>query len=496
VFNFLLWSGWEGGALLKDLLQLAVDVLESKKVTYGDARIGINRWQNLFTRNQMVTNISDDASEGIGIRVSVDGGWGFSSTCTLERESVITAVNRAIRIAKSSAVMGGNGFKFAHEEPHTVEWQIPYEIDPFNVPVVEKVNFLKDINHRLAKNPLIKQAISTLRFSREQKLFMNTQGTYSNQILMRVSGEFTATAVGPEGFETRSFSVIPLNTGYEHIMSLPLDGEIERISTEAVEKLKSKDCPECVTNLILMPSHTALTIHETIGHATELDRVMGWEADMAGTSFATTDKLGCLQYGSKIFNVIADRTMKKGRASVPIDDDGVETGKWNIIKDGILSGYATTRSTAHFIGETRSRGCSYADSWQSLPILRMPNVSIEPGPVGSPTLEELISDTGDGVLVDGTGSFSIDHQRINFQFGGDCARRIRNGKVGEILRRFTYHSHNPEFWNSVDAICCEQEWQPQGVINCGKGQPLQIAQLTHGSAPLRLRNIMIGRARI
>jgi len=223
---------------------------------------------------------------------------------------------------------------------------------------------------------------------------------------------------------------------------------------------------------------------------------MGWEADFAGTSFATPEKLGRFRYGSPIFNVIAERTRPHGRSTVKYDDEGVRTGSWYLIKEGILVGYSTTRSTAPMIGETESRGCSYADSWYNVPILRMPNISIEAGPEGSPTLEELIADTRDGLLIDGTGSFSIDHQRINFQFGGDFVREVKNGKLGRVLRRVTYQSHNPVFWSSVDAICGQDEWAMFGVVNCGKGQPGQRAQLTHGSAPLRVRQVKVGRARI
>ncbi len=479
-----------------DLLRLAIEYLEKEDVEYGDARIGMYHWQNVFTRNALVTNISDDKSEGIGIRVFSRGGWGFSSTADLSRDAVVGAAKRAIRIARASALAQRNPAPFTSEEIQHVEWKSPFRIDPFTVAVRDKVALLLDINSRLLKNSAVKQAVSGLRFSKEHKLFLNTQGTFSDQLLLRVSGGATATAVGMQGFETRSFYLTPLNTGYEHIQTMLDAGEIERIADEAEAKLKAKDCPQEVLDLILLPSHTALTIHETIGHATELDRVMGWEADMAGTSFATIDTLGRLKYGSEIFNVTADRQMLHGRASVPLDDEGVKTGTWSLIRDGILDGYSTTRSTAGFIGEKKSRGCSYADNWGSLPILRMPNVSIEPGKSGSPNLEQLIADTKNGILVDGRGSFSIDHQRINFQFGGDFVRRIRNGKLQEPLRRFTYFSYNPVFWNSVDAICTKAEWQPHGVENCGKGQPMQVAQLTHGSAPLRLRNIQVGRARI
>ena len=481
---------------MRKLMQNAIEILEKEKVVYGDVRIGHYHWQNLYTRNSLVTNISDDRSSGIGVRAMVKGGWGFASTSDLSKDAITKITLTAIEIAHASATTASNGFRFAHAEPVQLEWTTPHKIDPFMVPIPEKIDFLLEINNSLLKNKNIKHASSSFKFSNERKIFINTEGTYTDQTLLRVSGDYIATAVGSQGFETRMYSIKPLNIGYEHIDHKEMLEQTRSVAEEAVAKLKATDCPSEEADLILMPSHTALTIHETIGHATELDRVMGWEADMAGTSFATIDKLNHLKYGSEIFNVVADRTRVHGRSSVPVDDEGVRTGQWKIIKNGVLTGYSTTRSTAHFIGEEQSRGCSYADHWRSVPILRMPNVSIEPGLAGSPSLEELIADTNYGVLVDGRGSFSIDHQRINFQFGGDCAWRIRNGKKCEVLRRFTYQSHNPVFWNSVDAICNEDHWEAHGIENCGKGQPMQRAQLTHGSAPLRLKNISIGRAKI
>lgn len=480
---------------MKHLLETAVARIKEAGADYGEARIGKYRYENLATRDHVATNLSTNRSEGMGIRVLFKGGWGFSASQDMTSDGIARTVDRAMEIARASATAGIEG-RFASEPVKEITWKTPYRIDPFEVPVKEKIELLQAINERLLKTKGISRAVSSMNFSKEKKLFMNTQGSFSDQLLMRVDAFYSATAVGPEGFESRNYSLIPLNIGYEHILESDWVEETDRIAAEAIEKLKAPRCQEGTSDLILMPSHTCLVIHETIGHATELDRVMGWEADMAGTSFATMDKLGNLQYGSSLFNVVGDRTIPNGRASVPMDDEGVETGQWHLIKNGVLQGYSTTRSTAHFVNEERSRGCSFADSWRSLPILRMPNVSIEPGLDDSLDLATLMADTRDGVLVDGMGSFSIDHQRINFQFGGDAVWQIKNGKKSHMLRGFTYQSHNPEFWNSVDAICGKNHWEQHGVVNCGKGQPMQRAQLTHGSAPLRLRNVSIGKARI
>jgi len=479
---------------VKKLLEIAIDKLTKSEADYGEARIGINRYENIGTRDHIATNLSLNRTEGIGIRARVKNGWGFSSTQKLTSEGVITAVERALAIARATSVIALDT-PLASEPARQVVWKTPYKIDPFEIPVKEKVELLLQINRELLKNKAIKRATAMMNFGEEHKLYMNTEGTFTDQLLMRLDGSYSATAVGPNGFESRNYSLTPLNIGYEHILESDWLNETERVAEEAVEKLGAPICEEGRADLLLLPTHTCLVIHETIGHATELDRIMGWEADMAGTSFATIDKLGKLQYGSSIFNVVADRTMENGRSSVPVDDEGVETSSWHLIKNGILQGYSTTRSTAHYIAEERSRGCSYADSWRSVPILRMPNVSIEPG-TEDLSLEKLIQDTENGIIVDGMGSFSIDHQRINFQFGGDAVWRIRNGKKANMLRQFTYQSHNPEFWNSVDAICGKDEWRKEGVVNCGKGQPMQRAQLTHGSSPLRLRDISVGKAKI
>lgn len=480
---------------MKTLLETAIDRLKSAGVDYGDARIGLYRYQNLAARDRIATNLSTSRSEGIGIQARIRNGWGFSATQDLTRDGICRAVDHAITVAEASAVIAMDT-PFAQHPLVTVQWRTPYEIDPFDIPIKEKLELLLDINEKILDKTGIKRAISMMNFTREHKFFMNTDGSFYDQLLMRVDGMCSATATGSGGFESRSFVLTPLNIGYEHIRDARWMHEAERISEEALEKLNSPACCEGRGDLILLPTHTCLVIHETIGHATELDRVMGWEADMAGTSFATIDKLGHLHYGSSIFNVVADRVMKNGRSSIPVDDEGVETGQWHLIKNGILTGYSTTRGTAHYIGDKLSRGCAYADSWSNMPILRMPNVSIEPGTDGSPSLDELINDTREGFIIDGMGSFSIDHQRINFQFGGDAVWRIENGRKTHMIRGFTYQSRNPDFWNSVDTICNRDEWCPEGVVNCGKGQPMQQAQLTHGSSPLRLKNISIGKAKI
>ncbi|MCD4654310.1 TldD/PmbA family protein [bacterium] len=316
---------------MKNLLEIAINRLKESGADYGEARIGIYQYENLGTRDYIATNLSTNRSEGIGIRAHVKGGWGFSSTQLLSPEGVAQTVDRALNIARASATVAMDT-PFAQEPSKQIIWKTPYRIDPFEIPIKEKIEMLIQINGSLLRNKGIKRAVSMMNFSREHKFYMNTEGSFSDQLLMRIDGFFSATAVGPKGFESRNYSLTPLNIGYEHVLESNWLDETTRVAEEAVEKLKAPICSEGKTDLILLPTHTCLVIHETIGHATELDRVMGWEADMAGTSFATLDKLGSLQYGSPIFNVIADRTMDKGRSSVPMDDEGVETGRWHLIR--------------------------------------------------------------------------------------------------------------------------------------------------------------------
>jgi len=440
--------------------------------------------------------VRDYEDSGFGVRAFYNGAWGFASSSVISKEEIQKVASLAVEIAKASAMTIKAPLELVPVPKYVDHWQTPFIKDSFKIPNEKKIDLLLKINEIMMKVRGIKRTTSRMSFTSEHKYFASTIGSYIEQLIMRSSAGYTAVAVGKEGFESRSFQDFPLNKGYEHIEGLPLIENAKRVAEEAVEHLTAKDCEEGVKDLILSPSHLCLTIHESVGHATELDRVLGWEADYAGTSFATTDKLGKLKYGSPLVNFTGDRTLLHGRSTCGYDDDGLNTKKWYLIKEGILVGYSTTRDTAHYIGAKDSNGCSYADSWASFPILRMPNVCLVHGEKGSPTPEELISDTQDGIYIDGMGSFSIDHQRRNFQFGGDAFWKIKNGKKTQMLKNVTYQSNTPEFWGSVDAVCGEEDWIPWSVDNCGKGQPGQRAQMTHGSSTVRVRRIKVGGARL
>ncbi|MCX7048527.1 MAG: TldD/PmbA family protein, partial [Candidatus Sumerlaeota bacterium] len=302
---------------------------------------------------------------------------------------------------------------------------------------------------------------------------------------------YQATAVDEATAKTRYFEAAPRNAGYEHVETTPLLQEARRVGEEAVAHLSAKPCPAGKKDLILLPSHLALTMHESIGHATELDRAMGMEESLAGSSFATPDLTGKLKYGSLKMNIICDNTWPFGCASQGWDDDGVEMQRWDLIREGVLVDFQTNRETAHAIGGARSHGSCRADSWATIPIMRQSNFSLEPG--SEPlTLDELIADTRDGILIDGMGSFSIDQKRHNFQFGGDAFWEIKDGKKGAMLKDVTYQAITTEFWGALDAVCDQRFWQAHGVLNCGKGDPMQIAQMSHASAPARFRKINVG----
>jgi TldD protein len=296
--------------------------------------------------------------------------------------------------------------------------------------------------------------------------------------------------------QSRGFENYPLNIGFEHILECGYVENAERVAREAVEKVNAAESPTGVNrDLILTPSHLWLTIHESIGHPTELDRVLGYEANYAGTSFATPDNLHTLQYGSRIVNFVADRTTPHARSTVGYDDEGVKTRKWDIIRDGILVGYATNRETAPQLDLEHSTGCAHADSWRRVPIIRIPNINLQPAGVHEPTLEDLIVDTKDGILIDGSGSFSIDQQRRNFQFGGDAFWEIKNGKRSRMLKNVNYHAMTTDFWGACDAIGCNDEFRLYGTRHCGKGEPGQSGQMSTGAPPARFRNIEIGAAK-
>lgn len=484
----------------KELATLAIDLIKQAGCEYGDIRICNYRQQRLSASDRSLSRLSDNVSSGFGIRVLLDGAWGFVASHRLIPEEISRIVHLAVETAKGSRLTQQEPVKLVPVKAYQDKYVTPIAIDPFTVPIQEKAELLLNINEQFLAygEQGIKKAYSFLSFTQTDKLFASTVGSVIEQTIYRSYPGMGCTAIANGDAKSRNYERPPLNIGYEHIDTADLLGNIERVAHEAIEKVNAPELDtEGNTTLILKPSNLFLTIHESVGHPTELDRVYGYEANFAGTSFATTDQLHKLQYAAPWVNFVADRTQPHGRSTMAYDDEGVPAQQWYVVKDGILNDYLTDRETAYRLGRGSSNGSAYADSWSSTPMVRIPNLGLEPGKVGdshTATLAEMIADTEDGILIDGIGSYSIDQQRRNFQFGGDAFWKIKQGKITGMLKNVTYHSMTTDFWNSVDALGGESELVQCGTNMCGKGEPMQIAQMTHACVPVRVKNIHVGRA--
>jgi TldD protein len=483
-----------------DLATLAIELITRAGCEYGDVRFCNYRTQNLYARDRSLSQLSDNVSSGFGVRVLLDGAWGFAASPHKTPAEVERIVALAVETAKGSRLSQQTRVQLAPVEAYRDTYTTPIEIDPFTVPITEKAELLLRLNEQLLgySDRGIKKAYSYVQFTREDKTFASTEGSLIQQTIYRSYPGFGCTAIANGDAQSRSYERPALNKGYEHINAPDLLSQVERVAEEAIEKVHAPKGPQGIrSTLILKPTNLFLTIHESVGHPTELDRVYGYEANFAGTSFATTDKLGKLQYAAPWVNFRGDRTQLGGRSTMGYDDEGVPAQDWFVVKDGILVDYLTDRETAYRLGRPSSNGCAYADSWSSVPMVRIPNLGLEPGPEGgshTATLAQMIADTEDGILIDGIGSFSIDQQRRNFQFGGDAFWKVEKGKVVGMLKDVTYHSMTTDFWNRVDAVGPASEREQCGTNMCGKGEPMQIAQMTHACVPVRVRDIQIGGA--
>lgn len=478
---------------MNDLCSLALDTAQHRGAIYADIRI-IETWrERIQTKNEIVAAMGRSEDMGFGVRVIADGSWGFAASCEVTREEIQRVAAQAVSIAQVSARIKGEDVRLAPEPVHTAVWKAPFVQDPFQVSMEQKVDLLLRINAELRKVKVIKVAEGHMNFVREHQYFASTEGSRIEQHLLRSGVGYSATAVGHGDMQKRSypssFRGLWMGKGYELIEELPLLEHAPQTAEEAAALLTADQCPDRETDLIVCGDQLALQIHESVGHPTELDRVLGTEANYAGTSFATVDQLGTLRYGSDLVNIVADSTLPGGIATVGYDDEGVEAQRWPLIRDGVLVGYLTSRETAPVIGEPRSRGAMRADGWARIPLIRMTNISLMPR---EGTLDDLIADTDDGILVSTNRSWSIDQRRVNFQFGCEIAWEIKKGKKTCLLKNPTYQGVTPAFWGSCDAICGEEEFVLWGVANCGKGQPGQVAEMSHGASPARFRNVNVG----
>jgi len=478
---------------VKDFTQLAIDTAVSCGASYADIRIIDSKTQSITVKNGEIETLNNNNSLGFGIRVIVNGSWGFASSSFLTKSEIEKTAALAVQIAKASATLRKGSIQLAPEPVHNDIWTSPYLINPFNVPIEEKLDLLYKIDKILRKDARIKVAESEMDFWNEHQLLATSEGTFIEQNLLRSGGGYTATAVEGNEVQRRSYPESHggqhTQMGYEFILATPLLENAERVREEAIALLSAPDCPVGEKDLIIGGGQLALQIHESIGHPSELDRVLGMEANYAGRSFITTDLYKNFHYASPIVNIVADATVPTGLATFGYDDDGVQAQRYHIIQNGLYKMYLTNRELAYVIGESRSRGCNRADGYNNIPMIRMINISLM-SVRGS--LDDLIADTKDGLFVECNKTWSIDQRRLNFQFTTEIGWEIKNGKKTRMVKNATYQGITPKFWQSCDAICGEEEWQLYGVPNCGKGQPGQRAEMSHGAAPSRFCKVTVG----
>lgn len=477
---------------MKELLKQAMDSLRKKGVDYADARRVRRTMELLVMKNGELEAGSVTESDGFGIRVLDGGAWGFSSSSEMTPESVTRVAEQALAIAKASARVGDTRIVLDGQEPVVDVHRNSVKEDPFEVPLSEKLNILARSCEGMSKVPEVKFATASMMSFKTEKLFVSTEGSDIEQTIVEAGGGIAATALDGGERQTRSYPASfrgdYATAGFEFTRSLDLPGHADKTAREAAELLGADECPSRTTTLIIGGTQLALQVHESCGHPIELDRVFGTEASYAGTSFLTVDKLGTFRYGSDIVNIVADATAPGGLGTFGYDDEGVPAQRTDIVREGIFSGYLMSRETAPRIG-LRSNGTMRADGWNRIPLVRMTNISLLPG---EGTLEEIIADTEDGILVDSNKSWSIDQQRLNFQFGCEIAWEIKNGKLTRMLKNPVYTGITPEFWGSCDAIAGESEWHIWGIPSCGKGEPGQTAHVGHGTSPARFRNVEVG----
>jgi TldD protein len=431
---------------------------------------------------------------GFGVRVIHSGVWGFASSPIVTEDEIRRITRIAADVAKASAIAKKTDIKLAPVPAYTEYWSSPMTKDPATVSAEEKQAYVQKVVDAVMKNKDVASVNASVGVSNEWRYFASSEGSYIEQETFEITPTFNVSAKVGDVTKTRNFVGVPKTGGWEAAEESEMFESAERIAAEAVEMTTAKPVGMGLKDLVLMPAHAMLTIHEIVAHATELDRVLGYEANYAGTSFVKLADVGKLKYGSKMFNVTADRTIPGGMATIGYDDDGVKTTQFPIVRDGILVGLQTNRETAPLIGDKASKGCTSASSWRDYPFLRMPNVHVEPGGKGSPTPEQLIADTRDGVLIDGRGSYSIDQQRYNGQFGGNCFWEIKNGKKTRMVSDVTYNAITTDFWANLDAMTGQESWRMFGTGGDAKGQPTQTNSISHGSPWLRIKKIMVGAA--
>ena len=480
---------------MNDWANIAVGTALVRGATYADARVMDIRQRDISTKNGAVGTVVESESLGIGVRVIASGAWGFAATDRLTREGVQACAAEAVAIAKASALAKTHNVVLAAEEAHVDTWQSPFVKDPFRIPVERQIDLLLAADKEMRRVKGVTLAEGSMAFRRIEQFFASSIGSAIHQVKMLSGAGIVATSFAEKEIQKRSypnsFGGQHMESGYELVESLDLVGNAQRVGEEAVALHSAIQCPEGASTIILESAQLGLQIHESIGHPIELDRVLGQEANFAGMSFLTIDKLRKLQYGSEIVNVVADARLEHGPGlgTFGYDDEGVPAQCTPIISNGLFTGYLSNRESAAEIGEKRSSGTMRTESWNRLPIIRMTNVSLQPG---TWKYDDLIADTDDAILMETNRSWSIDDRRYQFQFSAEIGWEIKGGKKGRMIKNPSYSGITTEFWNSCDAICSREFWTLWGTPNCGKGQPQQTMGTGHGAAPSRFRNVKIG----
>jgi TldD protein len=475
-----------------DVARSAVEAAVTAGADYADARVGTDLTEAITVRNQEMEGIDRSESTGLGVRVLVNGRWGFAATARLDHGEIEHTAASAVQIARAAARLPGEAVRLSPAEPVTGSWRSPMSEDPFTVPLEEKVALLTEATRRMQQVPGVTFAEGSLDLFRRSTWFASSEGAAIDQVTTQSGGGIEATAIADGEVQRRSFpnsfrGHVKAN-GYEHIRTLGLVEEAERTGTEAAQLLRAPECPTEVTTLILDSGQMELQVHESIGHAVELDRVLGMEEAYAGSSFVRPADRGALRYASPVVSITADASLPGGLGSFGWDDEGIPAQRTPIIVDGVFQNFISSRETAPRIGEV-SQGAMRADGWQNLPLIRMTNISIEPG---QGSLADIIGDTKDGIYMCTNQSWSIDDKRVNFQFGCEIAWRVQDGRLTTMYRNPNYAGITTEFWGSCDAVAGREEWTLWGTPNCGKGQPPQTGRVGHGTSPARFRNVQVG----
>jgi TldD protein len=481
---------------LRNLADAALDTARALGADHADFRLERVRGQRIRLSDGRLESLSDADDSGLAVRIVVDGTWGFAAAVDLTPEAARDAARQAIEVAKVAAAMNTERIELAPEPAYgDVTWVSAYLVDPFTVPAKDKVELLADWSGRLLAHPVVSHADASVYQVKECK-FYTDGATTAVQQRVRLHPELEVTAVTETGFDDMRTLAPPVGRGWEFLTGQVRDGawdfpgELAELPELLAAKLKAPSVEAGRYDLVIDPSNLWLTIHESIGHATELDRALGYEAAYAGTSFATFDKLNNLRYGSGVMNVTGDRTAEHGLATVGYDDEGVAGQSWDLISGGVLVGYQLDRRMAQLKGFGRSNGCAFADSPGHMPLQRMANVSLQPAPDG-PSAADLIGGVDNGIYILGDKSWSIDMQRYNFQFTGQRFFRIRNGKLDGQLKDVAYQATTTDFWNSMEAVGGPQTYVLGGAFNCGKGQPGQVAPVSHGAPTALFRQVRV-----